>query len=70
MKKSAAEVHRMLSNTYSETAISERTCRSGFNASRKEAARAVGLSKSEDVINEVLDDAASVMNLTEKERKE
>ncbi|GFX29533.1 mariner Mos1 transposase [Trichonephila clavipes] len=35
MKKSAAEAHRMLSNTYGETAISERTCRSGFNASRK-----------------------------------
>ncbi|KYM85801.1 hypothetical protein ALC53_04386, partial [Atta colombica] len=26
MKKSAAEAHRMLSNTYGETAISERTC--------------------------------------------
>jgi len=34
MKKSAAETHRMLSNTYGEVAISERTCRSGFNASR------------------------------------
>ena len=33
MKKSAAEAHRMLSNTYGEAAISERTCR-GFNASR------------------------------------
>jgi len=27
MKKSAAEAHRMLSNIYGETAISERTCR-------------------------------------------
>jgi len=27
MKKSAAEAHRMLSNTYGETAISEKTCR-------------------------------------------
>ncbi|GFT21769.1 RNase H domain-containing protein [Trichonephila clavipes] len=27
MKKSAAEAHRMLSNTYGEAAISERTCR-------------------------------------------
>ncbi|EGI62802.1 Mariner Mos1 transposase, partial [Acromyrmex echinatior] len=26
MKKSAAEAHRMLSNTYGEAAISERTC--------------------------------------------
>ena len=34
MKKSAAEVHRMLSNTYGEAAISERTCREWFNASR------------------------------------
>ncbi|GFW14171.1 solute carrier family 23 member 1 [Trichonephila clavipes] len=30
MKKSAAEAHRMLSNTYGETAISERTCRELF----------------------------------------
>jgi len=30
MKKSAAEAHRMLSNTYSEAAISERTCREWF----------------------------------------
>ncbi|GFV90716.1 mariner Mos1 transposase [Trichonephila clavipes] len=30
MKKSAAEVHRMLSNTYGESAISERTCREWF----------------------------------------
>ena len=30
MKKSAAETHRMLSNTYDETAISERTCREWF----------------------------------------
>ncbi|EGI66625.1 Mariner Mos1 transposase, partial [Acromyrmex echinatior] len=30
MKKSAAEAHRMLSNTYGETAISERTCREWF----------------------------------------
>ncbi|GFU85837.1 mariner Mos1 transposase [Trichonephila clavipes] len=34
MKKSAAEAHRMLSNTYGEAANSERTCRGGFNASR------------------------------------
>ncbi|GFX62880.1 mariner Mos1 transposase [Trichonephila clavipes] len=36
MKKSAAEAHRMLSNTYGEAAISERQERpeSGFNASR------------------------------------
>ena len=27
MKKSTAEAHRMLSNTYGEAAISERTCR-------------------------------------------
>ena len=33
MKKSAAEAHWMLSNTYGEAAISERTCRD-FNASR------------------------------------
>ncbi|GFT14703.1 transposable element Tcb2 transposase [Trichonephila clavipes] len=31
---------------------------------------AVGLSESEDLINEVLDDAPSVMNLTEEERQE
>ncbi|GFX26524.1 mariner Mos1 transposase [Trichonephila clavipes] len=30
MKKSAAEAHRMLSNTYGEAAISERTCREWF----------------------------------------
>ena len=30
MKKSAAETHRMLSNTYGEAAISERTCREWF----------------------------------------
>ncbi|GFX30793.1 uncharacterized protein TNCV_656791 [Trichonephila clavipes] len=30
MKKSAAEVHRMLSNTDGEAAISERTCREWF----------------------------------------
>ena len=30
MKKFAAEVHRMLSNTYGEAAISERTCREWF----------------------------------------
>ncbi|KAG5307583.1 MOS1T transposase, partial [Pseudoatta argentina] len=30
MKKSAAEVHRMLSNTYGEAAINERTCREWF----------------------------------------
>ncbi|GFW72334.1 mariner Mos1 transposase [Trichonephila clavipes] len=30
MKKSAAEAHRMLSNTYGEAAISERTCRECF----------------------------------------
>ena len=30
MKKSATEAHRMLSNTYGETAISERTCREWF----------------------------------------
>ena len=30
MKKSAAEAHPMLSNTYRETAISERTCREWF----------------------------------------
>ena len=30
MKKSAAETHRMLSKTYSEAAISERTCREWF----------------------------------------
>jgi len=30
MKKSAAEAHRMLSNTYDETTISERTCRDWF----------------------------------------
>lgn len=30
MKKSAAEAHRMLSNTYGETAISERTCLEWF----------------------------------------
>jgi len=30
MKKSAAEAHRMLSNTYDEAAISERTCHEWF----------------------------------------
>ena len=30
MKKSAAEAHRMLSNTYGEAAISERMCRKWF----------------------------------------
>ncbi|GFW23199.1 mariner Mos1 transposase [Trichonephila clavipes] len=30
MKKSVAEAHRMLSNTYGEAAISERTCREWF----------------------------------------
>lgn len=30
MKKSAAEAHRMLSNTYGQAAISERTCREWF----------------------------------------
>ena len=30
MKKSAAEAHRMLSNTYDKAAISERTCREWF----------------------------------------
>ncbi|GFV19447.1 uncharacterized protein TNCV_3663801 [Trichonephila clavipes] len=30
MKKSAAEAHRMLSNTYGEATISERTCREWF----------------------------------------
>ncbi|GFS51502.1 uncharacterized protein TNCV_549471 [Trichonephila clavipes] len=37
---------------------------------RQEAARAAGLSKSEDFINEVLDDAVSVRNLTEEEPQE
>ncbi|GFX17764.1 transposable element Tcb1 transposase [Trichonephila clavipes] len=32
MKKSAAEAHRMLSNTYGEAAISERTCREWFQS--------------------------------------
>jgi len=30
MKKSAAEAHRMLSNTYGEATISERTCHEWF----------------------------------------
>ena len=30
MKKSATEAHRILSNTYGEAAISERTCREWF----------------------------------------
>ncbi|GFW38397.1 uncharacterized protein TNCV_1332501 [Trichonephila clavipes] len=30
MKKSAAEDHRLLSNTYGEAVISERTCREWF----------------------------------------
>lgn len=30
MKKSATEARRMLSNTYDETAVSERTCREWF----------------------------------------
>ncbi|GFW55353.1 mariner Mos1 transposase [Trichonephila clavipes] len=30
MKKSVAEAHRMLSNTYGEAGISERTCREWF----------------------------------------
>ncbi|GFV52659.1 mariner Mos1 transposase [Trichonephila clavipes] len=32
MKKSAGEAHRMLSNTYGEAAISERTCREWFQS--------------------------------------
>ncbi|GFV17270.1 hypothetical protein TNCV_5103331 [Trichonephila clavipes] len=36
----------------------------------QEAVRAAGSSKSEDFINEVLDDAASMINLTEEEREE
>ncbi|EGI64223.1 Mariner Mos1 transposase [Acromyrmex echinatior] len=35
MKKSAAEAHRMLSNTYGEAAISERTCREWFQHFKK-----------------------------------
>ncbi|GFS90270.1 mariner Mos1 transposase [Trichonephila clavipes] len=35
MKKSAAEAHRMLSNTYGEAAISERTCREWFQRFKK-----------------------------------
>ncbi|GFW55519.1 hypothetical protein TNCV_119031 [Trichonephila clavipes] len=34
MKKSAAEAHEMLSNTYGETAIIKERAESGFNASR------------------------------------
>ncbi|GFX50000.1 mariner Mos1 transposase [Trichonephila clavipes] len=34
MKTSAAEAHRMLSNTYGETTISERTCREWFQRSK------------------------------------
>ena len=30
MKKTAAEAHRMLSSTYGEAALSERTCREWF----------------------------------------
>ena len=30
LKKTAAETHRMLSNTYDEAALSERTCREWF----------------------------------------
>ncbi|GFS64306.1 cytochrome b [Trichonephila clavipes] len=30
MKKSAADAHRMLSNTYGEASISKRTCREWF----------------------------------------
>ena len=30
LKKTAAEAHRMLSSTYSEAALSERTCREWF----------------------------------------
>ena len=30
LKKTAAEAHRMLSNTYCEVALSERTCREWF----------------------------------------
>jgi len=30
MKKSPVDTHRMLSNTYGKTAISERTCREWF----------------------------------------
>jgi len=35
MKKSAAEAHRMLLNTYGETAISGRTCRAWFQRFNK-----------------------------------
>ncbi|GFV17954.1 mariner Mos1 transposase [Trichonephila clavipes] len=35
MKKSTAEAHRMLSNTYGESAISERTCRERFQRSSR-----------------------------------
>ncbi|GFT92275.1 hypothetical protein TNCV_3730361 [Trichonephila clavipes] len=34
MKKSAAEAHRMLSNTYGEAVIRKERAESGFNASR------------------------------------
>jgi len=35
MKKSAAEAHRILSNTYGEAAISERTCHEWFQRFKK-----------------------------------
>ncbi|GFY34498.1 hypothetical protein TNCV_2821841 [Trichonephila clavipes] len=40
------------------------------NSTFQEAARATGLSKSEDFISEVVDDAPSVKNLTEEEHQE
>ncbi|GFV41078.1 hypothetical protein TNCV_2666691 [Trichonephila clavipes] len=36
----------------------------------QEAERAEGLSKSDDLVDEVLDDATSLMNLREKDRQE
>ncbi|GFU64433.1 hypothetical protein TNCV_3948001 [Trichonephila clavipes] len=36
MKKSAAEAHRMLSNTYGEAAIRERTCREWLQRFKKD----------------------------------
>ena len=42
MKKSAAEAHRMLSNTYGEAAIRERTCREWFQRFKTEYSRFQG----------------------------
>ncbi|GFX96678.1 hypothetical protein TNCV_244651 [Trichonephila clavipes] len=51
-------------------ALAEKYGKDCLDWDRYETARAAGLSKAEIFIHEVLDDAASVMNITEKEHQE